>query len=289
MGTKLDIDYDQILNSVLDWISTKGLTIAVVFLIAEVANHFTKKIISRAVDRLLAKRHYPTEQDRRQRARTLKGMFSAGARIGIWAVAIFIIMVQLGANIGAIVAGAGFLGLAFGIGAQSLIKDVLTGIFIIIENQYRVGDIVELNGQGGQVVDITMRITQLRDLDGNAHFIPNGEIKHSINKSLGYSKINLTIGVAYDTDVDKVEKVINDTGLDLMKDSKFNKLIEEQPKFARVDSFDGLGLNIKVFGKVKPGKQWEVAGEFRRRLKKAFEKSKIDVTYSEIVAHNKKR
>jgi len=284
----LDTNVNNFLSDTVDWLTSNGLTIMIVLLVAEVANHFVKMFISRAVDKLLAKRPYPTETDRKQRAETIKRMFSTSARIAIWTISALVILVQLGADIAAIVAGAGFFGLAFGIGAQSLIQDIISGVFIIIENQYRVGDIVELNGQSGEVVDITMRVTQLRDIDGNAHFIPNGEIKHSTNMSIGYSKINISIGVSYDSDIDKVEKVVNETGQSLLANPEFGKYIEEAPTFARVDNFDDSAIDIRIFGMVKPGRQWLIAGEYRRMLKKAFDKAGIEIPYPQVVVHQKK-
>lgn len=285
---KINIDTEKLVQNSIDWLGSSGLMILIVLIVAEIANHFAKMIISRAVNRLLSSRSYATEKDRKQRAKTLTRMFSTSARIIIWVFAVVFILIQLGVDIAAIVAGAGFFGLAFGIGAQSIIQDILSGIFIIVENQYRVGDIVELNGNSGEVVDITMRITQLRDIDGNAHFIPNGEIKHSINKSFGYSKINMSVNVAYEMDIDKVEKVINQTGQELAKNPEFGKYIEEVPSFARIDNFGDSGVEIKIFGMVSPGKQWKIAGEFRRMLKKNFEKNKIVIPFQQVDIHNRK-
>ena len=134
-----------------------------------------------------------------------------------------------------------------------------------------------------------MRITELRDLDGNAHFIPNGEIKHSINMSIGFSKINMDVSVAYDSDVDKVEEIINKTGHDLAAKPEFGKLIEEAPYFARIDDFADSAMKIKVFGVVKPGSQWQVAGEYRRMLKAAFDKNNIEIPYPQSVVYNAKK
>lgn len=283
----MNIDTNNLIDNVIDWITKEGATIAIILIVAEIINHIIKKVVSRVVDNILAKRKYPTEQDRSQRAKTLKRMFGAASRLMVWLVAIIYILVELGVDVAAIVAGAGFLGLAFGIGAQSLIQDVISGIFIIIENQYRVGDIIEINGQSGEVVDITMRITQLRDIDGNAHFIPNGEIKHTINKSFGYSKINMSVSVAYDSDIDLVEKTINKAGQKLAKSAEFGKYIVEAPEFARVENFGDSGIEIKIFGMVKPGKQWLVAGQLRRELKTDFEKAKIEIPYPHVVMQNK--
>jgi small conductance mechanosensitive channel len=282
----LDINFEKIAQDVTNWLSNQGLTIAVVLLVAEICNHFLGKIIARAVDQILSRRHYPSEKDRDQRASTLKRLFGTTSRICIWTISVVVILVQLGVDLTAVIAGAGFFGLAFGIGAQSLIQDVIGGIFIIIENQYRVGDIVEINGQSGEVVDITMRITQLRDIDGNAHFIPNGEIKHAINKSIGFSKIHITLNVAFDTDIEKLEEVINKTGHELVAKPKFGKLIEEAPHFARISEFGESGLEIKIFGVVKPGEQWLVSGEYRKMLKTAFEKAGIEIPYRQVVIHN---
>jgi moderate conductance mechanosensitive channel len=174
-------------------------------------------------------------------------------------------------------ASAGIIGIALGFGAQSLIKDLLSGIFIITENQYRVGDIVDIEGAAGTVERIGTRSTVIRDVDGNVHYLPNGMISHVINKTMGYSMARFIIAVHPSSDLEKVVEIINNLGVELAHEEKWRRKILEPPEFVSVGEFTGTSLDVIIAGKTQPADQWAVTAEMRRRLLEALEKAKIEL------------
>ncbi|MGD8373585.1 MAG: mechanosensitive ion channel family protein [Candidatus Woesebacteria bacterium] len=230
---------------------------------------------------------YATKVDEEKREQTLISLFRTAAAVIIWIVAIVVILAVLHVNIAALMTGAGLFGIVIGFGAQNTIKDFLAGIFVIAENQYRVGDVVTLRTSGvdvsGTVEDITIRITKLRDLDGNLHIVQNGTPSVVTNRTFDYANVNVDIGVAYESDVDQVERVINRVGERMAEDDKWSEYIVEPIQFLRVDGFEDSAVRVKALGKVHPAMQWDVAGEFRRRIKKAFEKEGIAIPFPQVV------
>jgi small conductance mechanosensitive channel len=156
-----------------------------------------------------------------------------------------------------------------------------------MENQYRVGDVVEISGQSGRVIKITNRITVLRDSSGSIHYIPNGTITTATNMTMEFGKVNMKLNLAYDSNIDQVKKVVDDVGKKLAKDKKWQDDILDPPHFARVSDFGEYALVVTVVGKVKPAKQWSVEGELRQRLKVAFDKSGIVIQVSPLSANTK--
>lgn len=174
-------------------------------------------------------------------------------------------------------ASAGIIGVALGFGAQSLVKDFLAGIFIIAENQYRVGDIIDVMGASGTVERVGTRSTVLRDADGNVHYLPNGSIQHVINKTMGYSMSRFTLRLDPSSDISRAADIINETGQQLSKEKSWDKKIIEPPKFVSVGDITGRSVELIVAGKVQPSDQWAVTSEMRRRLLKEFEKQEIEL------------
>lgn len=174
-------------------------------------------------------------------------------------------------------ASAGIIGVALGFGAQSLVKDFLAGIFIIAENQYRVGDIIDVMGASGTVERVGTRSTVLRDADGNVHYLPNGSIQHVINKTMGYSMSRFTLQLDPSSDISRAADIINETGQQLSKEKSWDKKIIEPPKFVSVGDITGRSVELIVAGKVQPSDQWAVTSEMRRRLLKEFEKQEIEL------------
>jgi small conductance mechanosensitive channel len=175
------------------------------------------------------------------------------------------------------------IGLAIGFGAQYIIRDFFTGLFIILENQYRVGDVICIQDKCGMVENINLRMTVIRDAEGAVHHIPNGEIKIATNKTKGFARVNLVVGVAYDTDIEKVKKVVNQVGQDMAKDPEWKDRIIKAPEFIRVDNFGASSVDIKISGEVKPLEQWGVLGELRKRIKIAFDKEGIEIPFPQRV------
>lgn len=185
-------------------------------------------------------------------------------------------------------ASAGIIGVALGFGAQSLVKDFLAGIFIIAENQYRVGDIIDVMGASGTVERVGTRSTVLRDADGNVHYLPNGSIQHVINKTMGYSMSRFTLQLDPSTDISRAADIINETGQQLSKEKSWDKKIIEPPKFVSVGDITGRSVELIVAGKVQPSDQWAVTSEMRRRLLKEFEKQEIELAVIPTAITHKK-
>ena len=273
---------------VTNWLETSGVTILLIIIGAWLFNRFGKMIVSRSIRRAIKPDNYASHREEMLREDTLISIVSTTLHVLVWLLAVMIILSELSIDIGPLVAGAGVAGIALGFGAQQLIQDFVSGIFIILENQYRVGDVVQFNGVSGQVTDITIRSTVMRDLDGNVHHFPNGLIRHTINMTMEYSNINLNIGIGYEDDIEKAQKIINKVGMDLAGDDDWKSLIVETPQFLRVENFGDSAVELKIMGKTKPSEQWNVTGELRRRLKEAFDKNGIDIPYPQQVMHTAK-
>jgi len=280
-------DGAKILHEVVEVFSESVLLqILLTVLIAMIAQVVGKKIIAFFVHRALRANKYLNKVDRQKQTNTLIGVLGTTAALIIYVIAVIVVLSLLKVNLATLATGAGLFGVIFGFGAQSVIKDFVTGMFIIGENQYRVGDIIKIQVAGveiaGEVEDLTIRITRLRDLDGNLHIISNGTAEVVTNLSYKYANVNVDIQVLYATDVDTLEGIINGVGAALADDEQWKKVIFEPIQFLRVDDFTDAGMRIKSLGKVLPAEQWAVAGEFRRRLKKAFEKEGIKIAYPRI-------
>lgn len=246
---------------------------------------FSCRFIEKAVRTAVRPNRHASEASERQRENTLIEIINASVSIAIIAIAILMILTEIGLKIGPLLAAAGIVGLAFGFGGQYLIRDVITGLFIILENQYRIGDVVTVDGTSGSVERITLRMTTLRDLDGTVHHIPNGEIKKVSNMSKDYARVNLNVDVAYNSDIELVADVVNKTGLKLASDPEWKDMIITPPKFLRVDNLSDSSVIIKVLGDTLPLKQWDVAGELRKRLLAAFIEAGIEIPFSQLVVH----
>ena len=181
----------------------------------------------------------------------------------------------LGVNLAPLLAGAGLIGVGISLAAQSLIKDAINGFLIIMEDQYAVGDVIHVGDVGGMVENLNLRITQVRDGEGRLITIPNSEIKTVANLSSRWSRVDLMIPVAYDTDIDWAMNLIDTIGLEMDRDPNWQEPILERPQVLGVDNFGDRGLMIRVWIKTQPLKQWEVAREFRRRLKITFDRAGI--------------
>lgn len=271
---------------IIEWgfLDQRLLRIAFVIIILTLIQYLSKWLVSRIVAKVINGHKYLTKREERQRADTLVNMFSTTTVVVLWIVAVIVILQEFGVNLGALATGAGFIGIVLGFGARSLVRDILTGIFIILENQYRIGDSVTIAGQSGTVEHITIRVTKLRDLEGNVYFIPNGEVTTVTNKTLGFSNVVIEVGVSYATDINKAEKVMNEVGEALAVDPDWKGRITAPIKFLRLDTFGETNITLKALGKVTPAEQWAVAGEYRRRIKAAFDKNKIEMIASPAAA-----
>ena len=218
-------------------------------------------------------------KDLEKRQRTLGALFANVWRIIVIMLVAYGVFVQFFdyKALAPLFASAGIIGVAFGFGAQSLVKDFLSGVFIISENQFRVGDIIEIDGFGGTVERIGVRSTVIRDVDGNVHYFPNGMVQHVINKTMGYSMARFTVAVAPDTDISKVSKLIDKLGLTLANEDNWKDKILEAPHFVMMGEFTATAVNLIVSGKTQPSDQWSVVAEMRRRILEKFEQEAITI------------
>jgi moderate conductance mechanosensitive channel len=220
-----------------------------------------------------------SEEEANKRADTLISVIGTTLQVLLMVIYILLLLSEFNLNITAILAGASIVGVALGFGAQSLVKDILAGVFIIMENQYRKGDVVKIADTSGSVEEINLRRTILRDLDGVTHTVPNGEIRVASNYTKIWSRVNLNVSVSYDTDLDSAIKVINQVGKEIAEDPVWMSFIITPPKAIRVDNLGDSGIDIKIIGETKPSRQWDVTGELRLRLKKAFDKAGIEIPW----------
>jgi small-conductance mechanosensitive channel len=266
--------------TVVKWLIDHGISILIIVVVGAVLWFALNKLLPPVVRRAVARtKDKDSEEAMEKRTNTLLSIFKGIVRVFIVIVVIMMILPELGVDIVPLVAGLGIAGFALGFGAQYLIRDLIAGIFIVLENQYRVGDVVRVADIGGLVEEITLRKTVLRDLDGIVHHVPNGEIKTASNFTRRFARVNLNISVAYDTDLDHAISVINRIGQELAKDEKWREKIISPPKVERVDNLGDSGIDIKILGDVKPIQQWAVMGELRLRLKKTFDAEGIEIPW----------
>jgi small-conductance mechanosensitive channel len=270
-------------GAVNNWILAHGANLGFLILLTVVLLLITIQITPRMVNTVVRKaKAEQTEEELIKRADTLIGVIVTTLQIGIIFIFLLMILSELGTNITAILTGAGVLGIAIGFGAQSLVRDIIAGLFIIMENQYRKGDVVKIAEISGLVEEINLRRTILRDMDGIIHIVPNGEIKVASNLTKLWSRVNLNVSVAYNTDLDRAIEVINRVGKELAADPLWAASIITPPKVLRVDKLGDSGIELKILGETKPIKQWDVMGELRLRLKRAFDKEGIEIPWPHV-------
>jgi moderate conductance mechanosensitive channel len=258
-----------------------GLRILLVVIAGLVALRIIKLMILH-LEAVLIKAKEPTEAvpgSTRKRVATLAGILRTIGRFAIWAFVLLISLDQVGVNVAPLIAGAGIAGLAFGFGAQNLVKDVISGFFMILEDQVRVGDVAVINGTGGLVEAVTFRTIVLRDLAGVVHVFPNGSVNTLSNMTKVWSAYVIDVGVAYKEDTDKVVEVMRKVGEELKQDEKFGAQMLEPIEIFGVDNFGDSEVTIKARFKTQPLQQWNVGREYRRRLKKAFDARGIEIPF----------
>lgn len=271
-----------------------GLRIIVIIVVVLVLQVVLRQVIVRVVRRVIKSGPKQSEKEERMREDTIISVFRTATAVILWIVGIILIIGAIGVNIAALATGAGLVGVVVGFGAQNTISDYLSGVFIIMENQFRVGDVVEFSGGSvgqpvsGIVEDISIRITRLRDLDGNLHVVRNGQPGQVNNMTSSWSRSKIDLYVGWDTDLTLVEKLIDQVGQEIAKDKDWQEFIIEPIKFYRVNDFTDSAVVVRALGKTTPIYQWAVAGEFRRRIKPVFDKHGIERPYPQRVIHEAK-
>ncbi len=227
----------------------------------------------------MSRSEYGEHEESEKRATTLSRVFTGGAQIIVILAGVFMILSKLSIPVGPVLAGFGVVGIAVGFGAQHLVRDLISGIFVIAENQYRTGDVVTIAGTSGLVEDINLRRTILRDLEGTVHVVPNGEISVSANRTKNYSRVVLDVGVAYKENLERVIIILNQIGNELSADPVFGLNIIKAPQVLRIQSFDDSCITIRMLGDCKPMKQWNLRSELIRRIKARFDIEGIEIPF----------
>ena len=263
-------------HDVLLWARSSGLRLLLIVLLTVLLVRLLSALTSR-IARFTQTGSAPSELEKR--ARTLAGLLQTVGTAIIVVVALLMGLREIGLDITPLLAGAGVAGLAIGFGAQSLIKDVIAGFFILLEDQFHVGDVIQSAGVSGQVERLSLRTTIIRDLQGVVHFIPNGEIKVVSNQTKGWSRVVLEVGVAHDTDLDRALTILADEARLLAEDAGIGPLLLDAPQVLGVEAITDSQVTIRMLVKTLPSKQWGVARDLRRRVKLRFDREHIPAPY----------
>ena len=267
-------------DTVQKWFLEHGTSILLILAVGIVLWLALKKFLPLLLNRTMVKpKRGESREGMKRRADTLSAVFLGLGKVLIILLVAFMVLSELQINIGPILAGLGIVGIAVGFGAQYLIRDLIAGVFILLENQYRVGDVAKVADIWGVVEEVNLRRTVLRDLDGAVHHVPNGAIRVASNYTKRFARVNFNVPVAYGTDLDHAIGVINHVGQELADDKEWGALIRTVPQVLRVDNFGDSGIEIRILGDVKPLEQWKVMGELRYRLKKAFDAEGIEIPW----------
>ena len=302
-----DTTGNEVLASLVNWLIERPLKVVVILIGALILNRLVKRSIDRMVNRLvetrtqeetvaegsasvtlsrlgrrargkLTKIHEQAERSR-QRAMTLGAVLRSLAGFSVYALAFMVALGELGLDLGPLIAGAGIVGLAVGFGAQSLVADFIAGIFIIIEDQYGVGDYVDVGAASGTVERVTLRTTVLRDVHGALWVVPNGEIRRVGNSSQLWARTVLDVDVAYDTDIDLAASVIKEVADSVWREEIESATVIEEPEIWGVQNFGADAISIRLAVKTEPGEQWATGRLIRARLKKAFDTNGIEIPF----------
>lgn len=272
---------DGLFAKAIEWCLTSGLRILFILAIMFVAIKAAKLLTCRFFD----KRKQGRDAEFAKRTQTVCSVVSSVLAITILIVAAVMILGEFGISIGPILAAAGIVGVALGFGAQHLVKDIISGFFILLDDQIRVNDVVQIADKGGLVEKVGLRMTILRDLAGNVHYVRNGEINVVTNMTKEYSRYVFEIGVAYREDVDEVIEVLKEIDEEMRKDPAFADDILEPIEILGLDQFANSAIVIKARTKTKPIRQWAVGREFNRRLKKRFDEKDIEIPFPHVTLY----
>jgi small conductance mechanosensitive channel len=282
-------------SEIVEFLVDKPLKIAVILVLAFIANRVARKGMKRALrtlqsgavqerlgslraatpDALLATTEHSLRAE--QRIEALASVLRSLITFVIYSVALFMILGEVGIELGPLLAGAGIIGVALGFGSQSLVKDFLSGVFILIEDQFGVGDIVSLDGEtSGTVEAVSLRTTRLRSVDGTVWHVPNGEIRRVGNQSQHWSRALIDVDVAYDTDLDHAQAVIAAVAHEI---AEGDTDVLDEPEVWGVEALGAHGVMIRLVLKTRPSQQYRVSRELRARLKVAFEREGIEIPF----------
>jgi moderate conductance mechanosensitive channel len=266
------------LRALADWSFESGLRVILIIVLA----YALVRIVALLVRRFEHELSVGTDLDgleRAKRARTLGAVVQNATTVLVIGSALLMVLQRMGVDITPVLTGAGIVGLAVGFGAQTLVRDIISGFFLILENQVRVGDAAAINGTAGQVESINLRTIVLRDIEGTVHVFPNGAITTLANRSKDFSYYVVDLSVSYFDDPDAITAVLNEVGAELQKDAVFGPAILEPIDVLGIDAFGEWAVLMKARIKTMPSKQWFVGRELRRRIVKAFQQHGFSIPF----------
>ncbi|MBN2806199.1 MAG: mechanosensitive ion channel family protein [Prolixibacteraceae bacterium] len=270
--------FEKLVNWIVNVFPGLILLLVVLFISLKLLRFFIKRL-SKILIRRAHNDENVDEVEAEKRIRTLMGIVLGIGRVAIWTSAVFIILKEIGIDVKPILAGAGIVGLAVGFGAQELVRDFITGFFILLENQIRTGDVAVINGTGGLVERIELRTIKLRDFSGVVHIFQNGKINSISNMTKEWSAMVFDIGIAYKEDPDKAIITMQEIGDDMQKDPVFGPKILEPIEVVGVDKLGDSAVVIRARIKTKPSEQWNVGREYRKRVKNVFDQKGIEIPF----------
>jgi small conductance mechanosensitive channel len=286
------------LGAFADWFVAKPLQILLIILFAWLVRATVHRFITRLANQaaegtvpgVLAKRKTASflegvspllSERRRQRTQTMASVLKSISTGVIFVVAFVMVLAQLGINIAPIIASAGILGVALGFGSQTLVKDFLSGIFMILEDQYGVGDVIDLGEASGSVESVGLRVTRLRDVNGTVWYVRNGEIIRVGNKSQGWARAVIDVAVAYEEDVGRIRDLLKQAAHELWEDEEYRDQILEAPEVWGVEELSADSVVVRVVVKTQPLKQWDIARELRARIKSTFDRHDVELPFAQ--------
>lgn len=275
------MEFETILRTMQSWFFDHGWRILLIFIIASIIRRFGVAFLSRIIGHSIeTSERFENKRDRTLRADTLISLIDSVLKVATYFIVGILILSELNVLklVAPLLAGAGVLSLLLGFGIQTFVKDFISGVFIVSENQYRVGDVVSVTTSiGGDVVGtvirITLRTTVLRDNDGAIHFIPNGNIARAANQTLDYAKVNIEVSLPSNANLDKAEREISQLGIQMSKEDLWHKSLIQAPFYHGVQKFDSDTITVEVRAKTIPAEQWRVSSELQKRLAGLIAKS----------------
>ncbi len=272
------------METAASWVYQEGWKVFTIVGICLAAFFVIRRFVPFAIRRTIKRQMKGKRKvEREKRVQTLARLITTVSAAGLGALATILVLNQVGVNVWAGVAAIGVVGIAVGFATQQLIRDYIGGFYIYLENQYNVGDVIRVGTISGIVEELSLRRTVLRDLDGARHTISNGEIRTVSNLTQDWSRAHLNISVAYKEDLDQVMAIMRRTWEEMAKHPHWGSLmISKTPWLLRVDEFGNSGITIRMVGETEPLQQWEVMGELRRRLKRAFDEEGIEIPWPHV-------
>ncbi len=283
---------DELARSTLvAWQGLGGVAVSAARIVGVVLLAWLAVVVAQRSIRALRMRISTRLDDREaaKRAETLGRVFRYLAAVVITLIAGMLVLAELGISVAPILGAAGVVGLAVGFGAQSLVKDFFNGFFLLLENQIRQGDVVRLGEHAGLVEELTLRYVQLRDYDGNVHFVPNGTITSVVNMSRGHAQSVVDVGVGYGEDLDGVMDVMREVGAEMRADPQYRDRIIGDLEAAGVEKWADSAIIVRARFRVAPLEQWTVRRDYLRRLKRAFDARGIEIPFPQLTVHARRR